>query len=90
MSRAFADWFDTAGNFVVPPFQAMLATSIPLIGKIDVKRAAAAAKPAVEAPGQQYSADVLAALAASTSGVEAAGSTPSTRGKKSGGKRRKA
>ncbi|RYP56920.1 hypothetical protein DL769_009827 [Monosporascus sp. CRB-8-3] len=39
LSRPFTEWFDVQGHFVAPPFQTMLATSVPVIGKADPKRA---------------------------------------------------
>ncbi|KAK0703611.1 microsomal signal peptidase 25 kDa subunit-domain-containing protein [Lasiosphaeria miniovina] len=41
-TRSFAEWFDEAGNFVTPPFQSMLARAVPVVGKLDPKRVAAA------------------------------------------------
>ncbi|KAJ0168888.1 Signal peptidase complex subunit SPC2 [Colletotrichum tanaceti] len=67
LSKPFAEWFDSQGRFVAVPFQEVLATNIPIIGKLDPKR--------VKSVSQAYSADVLDALyaksAATGSGAEA-------------------
>ncbi|KFZ16733.1 hypothetical protein V502_04938, partial [Pseudogymnoascus sp. VKM F-4520 (FW-2644)] len=47
LSRPFADWFDSAGHFVALPFQQMLASSAPAIGKADPGRAGVAAEAAL-------------------------------------------
>ncbi|WYZ42831.1 hypothetical protein EsH8_VI_000530 [Colletotrichum jinshuiense] len=54
LSKPFAQWFDSQGHFVTIPFQEILATNIPVIGKLDPKR--------VKSTSQAYSADVLDAL----------------------------
>ncbi|KAL2159237.1 hypothetical protein VTH06DRAFT_2670 [Thermothelomyces fergusii] len=41
-SRPFAEWFDASGRFVAAPFQTLFASTVPVIGKADPKRAAAA------------------------------------------------
>ena len=89
LSRSFTEWFDAAGHFVAPPFQSMLATSIPTIGKLDPKRVAPVASLPQEAADQKYSAEMLDMLAASTTGSDTANATGSLSAKK-GGKRRKA
>ncbi|PHH62381.1 hypothetical protein CDD81_7177 [Ophiocordyceps australis] len=38
IAKPFAEWFDETGRFVTPPFQQMLASSVPIIGKLDPKR----------------------------------------------------
>jgi signal peptidase complex subunit 2 len=38
IARQFAGWFDEVGFFVAAPFQEMLASAVPLIGKQDPKR----------------------------------------------------
>ncbi|KAJ1333870.1 microsomal signal peptidase 12-like protein [Microdochium nivale] len=43
VNRSFTEWFDSAGHFIVLPFQTMLATAVPVIGQADPKRVAAAA-----------------------------------------------
>jgi len=68
ISRPFNEWFDASGQFVVPPFQTMLATSVPVVGQLDPKRIAAAAATASTsaAPEQSssiYSPEILEALA---------------------------
>jgi len=37
LARPFSDWVNAQGFFVAQPFQSMLATSVPAIGKYDVK-----------------------------------------------------
>ncbi|KAK1688384.1 microsomal signal peptidase 25 kDa subunit [Colletotrichum godetiae] len=77
LSKPFNQWFDSQGRFVAVPFQEILATNIPVVGKLDPKR--------VTSASQGYSTDVLDALyaenTATGSGAEAA---------KGGSKRRKA
>ncbi|KAI3530243.1 microsomal signal peptidase 25 kDa subunit [Colletotrichum filicis] len=77
LSQPFNQWFDSQGRFVAVPFQEILATNIPAIGKLDPKR--------ITSTSQGYSTDVLDALYAEStatgSGAEAA---------KGGSKRRKA
>ena len=85
LSRPFSEWFDAAGRFVAPPFQTMLATSVPTIGRLDAKRVA----PPSEAANQKYSVEMLDVLAASTSETHEVSTTGSVSTKK-GGKRRKA
>lgn len=89
IARAFNEWFDSAGHFVAAPFQTMLATAVPAIGKLDSKRLKTAASTSMPADSQRkYDPEVLdALLAASTSGT-ATGAEPSTA--KKGGSRRKA
>ncbi|OAA71321.1 Signal peptidase complex subunit 2 [Cordyceps fumosorosea ARSEF 2679] len=43
LAREFAGWFDEVGFFVAAPFQEMLASAVPLIGKQDPKRVKASA-----------------------------------------------
>ncbi|KAF4821722.1 Signal peptidase complex subunit SPC2 [Colletotrichum tropicale] len=79
LSKPFNQWFDSQGHFVASPFQEILATNIPTIGKLDPKR--------VQSTSQTYSADVLDALYAestatgSGSGAEAAAKGSSKRRK---------
>lgn len=77
LSQPFNQWFDSQGRFVAVPFQEILATNIPAVGKLDPKR--------VTSASQGYSTDVLDALYAEStatgSGAEAT---------KGGSKRRKA
>ncbi|KXH67903.1 microsomal signal peptidase 25 kDa subunit [Colletotrichum salicis] len=77
LSQPFNQWFDSQGRFVAVPFQEILATNIPAVGKLDPKR--------VTSASQGYSTDVLDALYAEStatgSGAEAA---------KGGSKRQKA
>ncbi|EGS23252.1 signal peptidase complex-like protein [Thermochaetoides thermophila DSM 1495] len=92
ISRPFAEWFDAAGRFVAVPFQTMLATAVPVIGKSDPKRVATSA----QGPGETSSTpaytpqmlDLLAKASGSASGVTAEAVTGTD--VKTGGKRRKA
>ncbi|KAK8056276.1 hypothetical protein PG993_001503 [Apiospora rasikravindrae] len=88
LQKSFTEWFDAAGHFIVPPFQSMLATSVPLIATADPKRGAAAAT--AQEPTSDFvnmDQDVLNALATGED-VGNATSADATSGKKS--KRRKA
>ncbi|KAJ3960039.1 hypothetical protein N0V92_003316 [Colletotrichum tropicale] len=79
LAKPFNQWFDSQGHFVASPFQEILATNIPTIGKLDPKR--------IQSTSQTYSADVLDALYAestatgSGSGAEAAAKGSSKRRK---------
>lgn len=95
IARPFSEWFDSAGTFVAAPFQTMLATAVPAIGKADPKRVAAAAA-APSSSQTAYSPAVLDMLAAASAADASAvgsesdsGVATGTAGKK-GGKRRKA
>ncbi|KAK7700282.1 hypothetical protein SLS64_011095 [Diaporthe eres] len=87
LSRSFTEWFDAAGRFVATPFQTMLASTVPVIGTLDPKRAKAPA--AASAPPQYTDEELTAMLAAAGASpddtAEATGSSA-----KKGGKRRKA
>ncbi|KAK0628466.1 microsomal signal peptidase 25 kDa subunit-domain-containing protein [Bombardia bombarda] len=97
LTRPFTEWFDGAGHFVAAPFQAMLASSIPVVGRLDPKRVAAAATE-TSSFESKYSAEILQALEnaesaaeviSTATSVDAAATTTGTPAKK-GGKRRKA
>ncbi len=101
ISPPFSQWFDSAGGFVAPAFQAVLAASVSVIAQADPKRAPAAkAKAKAEAPttvASAYSPAMLEALAAAAASDSAGGVSESdtaaatgSSGKKKGGKRRKA
>ncbi|KAK3330425.1 microsomal signal peptidase 25 kDa subunit-domain-containing protein [Apodospora peruviana] len=95
--RSFTNWFDEAGHFVVKPFQSMLASAIPIVGKLDPKRLESS-----EDQPPAYTSEMLDAL--TSAGVSAVGTAAETatgadasssltgNGKKGGpaGKRRKA
>ncbi|KAI1489386.1 microsomal signal peptidase 25 kDa subunit-domain-containing protein [Biscogniauxia mediterranea] len=83
LARSFTEWFDAQGHFIALPFQTMLATTVPLVGKADPKRAA------VDTPDfMNTDSGVLdALLAAQSTGAESTGADANA-GKKS--KRRKA
>jgi hypothetical protein len=92
ISRAFTEWFDGAGHFVAAPFQSMLASAVPVVGKLDPKRAApqesAMPVPAAYTPEML---DVLAKANASVVGSAAEVATGSeTPVPKKGGKKRRA
>ncbi|GAB1311320.1 Signal peptidase complex subunit 2 [Madurella fahalii] len=93
VSRAFTEWFNAAGHFVAPPFQTVLASAVPVIGKLDPKRVASAAEGKDDAV-PAYTPEMLAMLAEANvsvvgSAAETAASGAESSGKK-GGKRRKA
>lgn len=88
LQKSFTEWFDAAGHFIVPPFQSMLAISVPLIATADPKRVAATAE--AQGPTSDFvnmNQDVLNALAAGDDVGSATGAGTAS-GKKS--KRRKA
>ncbi|KAL1854929.1 hypothetical protein Daus18300_011249 [Diaporthe australafricana] len=87
LSRSFTEWFDAAGRFVATPFQTMLASTVPVIGSLDPKRAsvAAAAEPAPQYTDEELTAMLAAAGASPDDTAEVTGSSA-----KKGGKRRKA
>lgn len=72
-TRPFAGWFDAQGHFVTVPFQEMLATAVPSVGKLDSRRIT---KPTE--PDSQYSDEVLEALLAASSSATATGSAAGT------------
>lgn len=86
LSRSFTEWFDAAGRFVATPFQTMLASTVPVIGNLDPKRASVlAAESAPQYTEEELSAMLAAAKASPNDTAEATGSSA-----KKGGKRRKA
>ncbi|KAK5655455.1 hypothetical protein OQA88_5726 [Cercophora sp. LCS_1] len=92
ISRPFTEWFDTAGHFIAAPFQTVLATGIPAVGKADPKRVVTKQEEAAAVSG--YTPEMLEALAnANVSGVgsvaEASSGADAGTAKK-GVKRRKA
>ncbi|KAK3936479.1 signal peptidase complex subunit SPC2 [Diplogelasinospora grovesii] len=89
VSRPFTEWFDAAGHFVALPFQTMLATSIPAVGRLDPQRAQAGQDEKMAA----YTPEMLAALVQENSSVARATAETSTTGADTGKKtkqRRKA
>jgi hypothetical protein len=84
ITRSFTEWFDAAGHFVSAPFQTVLATAIPAVGKLDPKRVAADEK-----TDSRYTAEMLDALSAATSSEMASGTDVAVAGGNKGGKRRK-
>lgn len=93
LSRSFTEWFDAAGRFVATPFQTMLASTVPVIGTLDPKRAGAptTAAAAGSSAGPQYTEEELSAMLAAA-GASSPDDTAEVTGSsaKKGGKRRKA
>ncbi|EJT70341.1 hypothetical protein GGTG_11369 [Gaeumannomyces tritici R3-111a-1] len=88
VAKGFNEWFDSAGHFIAAPFQTMLATAVPAIGRLDSKRLQAATPSSIPSDSQKYDAEVLdALLVASTSGATTGAESGIT---KKGGSRRKA
>ncbi|KAL7786771.1 microsomal signal peptidase 25 kDa subunit domain-containing protein [Trichoderma ceciliae] len=81
VAKPFASFFDESGYFVAIPFQEILATAVPVVGKLDPKRIKSESQDVLNANPELLDA-VLAATSpsASSTGAEAA----------EGGKRRKA
>ncbi|TDZ22060.1 Signal peptidase complex subunit SPC2 [Colletotrichum orbiculare MAFF 240422] len=76
LAQPFNQWFDSQGHFVAAPFQEILATNIPLVGKLDPKR--------VKSETQGYTPEILDALYAESSqatgsGADAAKGAPKRR-----------
>ena len=72
LARSFTAWFDVQGRFVPLPFQTMLATSVPAIGRADPKRAAGS--------GNQEGSDLLSADSATLDALLASSSETATTG----------
>ncbi|KAF4462782.1 microsomal signal peptidase subunit [Fusarium albosuccineum] len=83
ISKPFTGWFDETGQFVAIPFQELLATSVPLIGKRDPKRVTVSQDLLAASP------DVLDAILAANSTTAEGSSTAAEASGKKGGKRRK-
>ncbi|EGR46124.1 uncharacterized protein TRIREDRAFT_5066 [Trichoderma reesei QM6a] len=81
IAKPFASFFDESGYFVAAPFQQILATAVPIVGKLDPKRIKSESQDMLNASPEILDA-ILAAnnAAAASTGAEAA----------EGGKRRKA
>ncbi|KAJ4295670.1 hypothetical protein N0V88_004372 [Collariella sp. IMI 366227] len=89
-SRAFTEWFDQAGHFVAAPFQSVLATAVPVIGRADPKRVAQA-KRGEEPEAVTYTPEMLEMLAkAEVSVVGSAAEVTGAEAREKKGKRRKA
>lgn len=80
ISRSYTEWFNEKGFLVPTPFQELLASSIPVVGKADPKRVKTASQKMLD-----DNPDLLEAVLAASSEAQATGAE-----KKSGGKRRKA
>jgi signal peptidase complex subunit 2 len=87
IAEPFNRWFDETGLFVAVPFQEMLATAIPAIGKHDVKRVKTASQEMLDANPELLDAILSASGDAS---VAASTTTAAEPAEKKGGKRRKA
>ncbi|KAL6825082.1 microsomal signal peptidase 25 kDa subunit domain-containing protein [Trichoderma camerunense] len=79
VAKPFASFFDESGYFVAAPFQQILATAVPVVGKADPKRIKSESQDMLNANPELLDA-ILAANSGSATGAEAA----------EGGKRRKA
>ncbi|KAK0632526.1 microsomal signal peptidase 25 kDa subunit-domain-containing protein [Immersiella caudata] len=88
VTKPFTEWFDATGHFVAAPFQSVLATAVPAVGKADPKRVAGPKEGAAATTTTTYTPEILEALAAGTLGSETSGAEPKS-GKK-GERRRKA
>ncbi|KAH8910607.1 hypothetical protein BR93DRAFT_923310 [Coniochaeta sp. PMI_546] len=84
ITRSFTEWFDASGQFVPAPFQTMLATAIPVVGKLDPKRVPG------EKTESRYTAEMLDALSAATTSEVASGTDVAASGGKKGKRRGKA
>ncbi|KEY70024.1 hypothetical protein S7711_04039 [Stachybotrys chartarum IBT 7711] len=85
LAKPFNQWFDETGLFVAVPFQEVLASGVPVIGKHDPRRVKAESQALYDANPELLD----AVLAANTEGVSGA-STAAEPTEKKGGKRRKA
>lgn len=81
IAKPFASFFDESGYFVAAPFQQILATAVPIVGKLDPKRVKSESQDMLNASPELLDA-ILAAnnAAANATGAQAA----------EGAKRRKA
>ncbi|KAK3355696.1 microsomal signal peptidase 25 kDa subunit-domain-containing protein [Neurospora tetraspora] len=97
LERRFSEWFDASGRFVAAPFQTVLAQGIPLVGRLDPKRAVAAAPASggqgmikeqfAETPG--YTAEILDAIASGLGESSTTAATGFSANQDAGKKRRK-
>lgn len=94
LSRAFTEWFDGAGHFVAAPFQSMFAGAVPVVGKLDPKRAGPQEGAASPSAAAAYTPEMLDALSRANVSVVGSAAEEATGseavGTKKGGKRRKA
>ncbi|KAH7326356.1 microsomal signal peptidase 25 kDa subunit-domain-containing protein [Stachybotrys elegans] len=84
IAEPFSSWFDETGMLVAVPFQEILATAVPIIGRQDPKRVKMASKEMLDS-----NPELLDAVLAANAGT-AATSTAAEPVEKKGGKRRKA
>lgn len=87
LTRSFTEWFDEKGHFVAAPFQIMLASNVPAVGRCDPKRAQVIGGPSAGQDNLTTTTEELDAIIAGGKAdtAEATGSTA-----KKGGKRRRA
>jgi signal peptidase complex subunit 2 len=78
LARPFTEWFNEAGFFVPAPFQELLASNVPVVGKADPKRVKSASQKMFDENPELL--DAVLASQGDATGTDA----------KSGGKRRKA
>ncbi|KAK7415411.1 hypothetical protein QQZ08_012352 [Neonectria magnoliae] len=83
IAKPFSAWFDQTGQFIALPFQEMLATSVPLIGKCDPKRVTVSQELLDANP------DVLDAILAANSATAEGSTTAAEATGKKANKRRK-
>jgi hypothetical protein len=81
VAKPFTSFFDESGYFVAIPFQEILATAVPLVGKLDPKRIKPESQDMLNANPELLD----AILAANSTSASATGAEASE-----GGKRRKA
>lgn len=70
MAKPFASFFDESGYFVAVPFQQILATSVPVIGKLDPRRIKSESQDMLNANPELLDA-ILAANNGAATGVDA-------------------
>jgi hypothetical protein len=90
VSRAFTEWFDAAGHFVAAPFQTVLASAVPVIGRLDPKRVVSSTDDATVPAYTPEMLDMLSDANLSVVGSAAEAATGAESAGKKGGKRRKA
>jgi len=88
VSKPFTEWFDEQGRFVTIPFQQMIATGVPLVGKLNPERVVVSG----DLPKELLdgSSEVLDAILASSSASAVGSSLAAEAGAKTAAKRRKA
>lgn len=92
LARSFTEWFDERGHFVATPFQTVLASNVPAVGRLDPKRAQispASADDFIDATTTSEDLDALIAGSGSASAAAAPTAEATGSSAKKGGKRRK-